>query len=319
MNKKENNQNKGNQSTNASENAFATLLRNYEQATRNGNNEKESIELCTACAYSVLKKCIDVSQSKPLQAIKRDIARDNNHLNAIANCNTNCYTLDYNQDGDLIQRIKDNTLHQAFDKLVRERLGDGLDLVHDAWIALTNETNKTDKQGDFLEIPYTVRRLKKRVYIKLEDSVNGWEEVETIPIIEVFKAIRQSIYDNGAITINPSNQYSYLEDYALDEERNATEERIYKRLPKCADLGGYVTDYNGANTFYTVDEQSVDDIDALIEQLELSVQQAKVLQLRLRGCGQEAIATYLGVGKGNIYNQLKRIRDKAINNGIQPK
>ena len=110
--KKENNQ-----TTN--ENAFATLLRNYENATRNGNNEKESIELCTACAYSVLKKCIDVSQSKPLQAIKRDIAKDNNHLKAIANCNTN-YTLDYNQDGDLIQHIKDKTLHQAFDKLVSE-------------------------------------------------------------------------------------------------------------------------------------------------------------------------------------------------------
>lgn len=309
----------GNQAINeTTENAFATLLRNYEQATRQGNNDNELIELATACAYSVLKKCIDVSYNPQLVSVKRDIARDNNHLQAIHNASYNAFSLAYNQDGDLIQAINDKSLAQAFDKLASVALGDGLDLVNSAIVAILEETEKTSKQGAFMEECYTVRQLKRKVYIQLEDSANGWETVETMPIRQVFKAVRHAIDTSRAMSTDARNGYTYLEDYATDTETD-TEQRIYRRLPKYADLGGHATDYNGQETLYSADRQTVEDIDTLIAQLELTVRQAKVLQLRLQGYGQKAIATYLGVSKQAIQKTLGQIQTKATSNGLQPK
>ena len=308
---------------------FTDLLRQYEKEY---NNDKTSVafsnvldELATAVAYSVIKKCLDpqrkgrkdgeVSNSgcnTQLDEVKRSIYRDKNTL---ANIDYSCkqaFTTVYNEDGDRQTKTKDSDYRYAYNKLSQQTLGDGLDLVHVAMVALLDESEKADRtRKNFLKNTYEVRRLKKKVWIKSADSVNGWETVETSPIREVYKAVRREVANSRSLNIDPSNGYLYLEDLATDEESNE-EATIYRRLNKFSDLAGNVTDYNGAVTFETVDSASVDKYENMVDALELTARQAKVLELRMGGYGYVAIATYLGVNEKSVRDVLKTVQKKAI-------
>lgn len=308
---------------------FTDLLRQYEKEY---NNDRTSVafsnvldELATAVAYSVIKKCLDpqrkgrkdgqVSNSgcnTQLDEVKRSIYRDKNTL---ANIDYSCkqaFATVYNEDGDRQTKTRDSDYRYAYNKLSQQTIGDGLDLVHVAMIALLDESEKADRtRENFLENTYEVRRLKKKVWIKSADSVNGWETVETSPIREVYKAVRREVANSRSLNIDPSNGYLYLEDLATDEESNE-EATIYRRLNKFSDLAGNVTDYNGAVTFETVDSASVDKYENMIDALELTARQAKVLELRMGGYGCVAIGTYLGVREESVMSVLKTIQKKAI-------
>lgn len=308
---------------------FTDLLRQYEKEY---NNDKTSVafsnvldELATAVAYSVIKKCLDpqrkgrkdgeVSNSgcnTQLDEVKRSIYRDKNTL---ANIDYSCkqaFVTVYNEDGDRQTKTKDRDYRYAYNKLSQQTLGDGLDLVHVAMVALLDESEKADRtKENYLENTYGVRRLKKKVWIKSEDSVNGWETVETSPIKEVYKAVRREVANNRSLNIDPSNGYLYLEDLATDEESNE-ETTIYRRLNKFSDLAGNVTDFNGAVKFETVDANSVIDYDTMVEELELTARQTKILELRMGGYGYVAIATYLGVNEKSVRDVLKTVQKKAI-------
>lgn len=169
----------------------------------------------------------------------------------------------------------------------------------------------------WLEKPYTIRQLKRKVWIKVEDSKNGWETTTTTPIQQVYKAVRRAIEQSRAVQTDARNGYTYLEDLARDEETD-TEQVIYRRLPKYADLGCNVTDFNGKETAYTADTQTVQDMDTLVEKLNLSKKQAEVLKLRLSGYGQRAIATYLGITPQAVQCTLKALQGKAVAIGLQP-
>lgn len=315
---------------------FTDLLRQYEKEY---NNDKTSVafsnvldELATAVAYSVIKKCLDpqrkgrkdgqVSNSgcnTQLDEVKRSIYRDKNTL---ANIDYSCkqaFVTVYNEDGDRQTRTKDSDYRYAYNKLSQQTLGDGLDIVHVAMVALLDESEKADRtKENFLENTYNVRRLKKKVWIKSEDSTNGWETVETSPIKEVYKAVRREVANNRSLNIDPSNGYLYLEDLATDEESNE-ETTIYRRLNKFSDLAGNVTDFNGAVKFETVDANSVTDYDTMVEKLELTARQAKILELRMGGYGYVAIATYLGVNEKSVRDVLKTVQKKAIEKLNLPK
>lgn len=308
---------------------FTDLLRQYEKEY---NNDKTSVafsnvldELATAVAYSVIKKCLDpqrkgrkdgeVSNSgcnTQLDEVKRSIYRDKNTL---ANIDYSCkqaFVTVYNEDGDRQTKTKDSDYRYAYNKLSQQTLGDGLDLVHVAMVALLDESEKADRtKENYLENTYGVRRLKKKVWVKSEDSVNGWETVETSPIKEVYKAVRREVANNRSLNIDPSNGYLYLEDLATDEESNE-ETTIYRRLNKFSDLAGNVTDFNGAVKFETVDANSVTDYDTMVEELELTARQTKILELRMGGYGYVAIATYLGVNEKSVRDVLKTVQKKAI-------
>ncbi len=308
---------------------FTDLLRQYEKEY---NNDKTSVafsnvldELATAVAYSVIKKCLDpqrkgrkdgeVSNSgcnTQLDEVKRSIYRDKNTL---ANIDYSCkqaFVTVYNEDGDRQTKTKDSDYRYAYNKLSQQTLGDGLDLVHVAMVALLDESEKADRtKENYLENTYGVRRLKKKVWIKSEDSINGWETVETSPIKEVYKAVRREVANNRSLNIDPSNGYLYLEDLATDEESNE-ETTIYRRLNKFSDLAGNVTDFNGAVKFETVDANSVTDYDTMVEELELTARQTKILELRMGGYGYVAIATYLGVNEKSVRDVLKTVQKKAI-------
>ncbi len=282
-------------------------------------------ELATAVAYSVIKKCLDpqrkgrkdgqVSNSgcnTQLDEVKRSIYRDKNTLANIDYSCTQAFTTVYNEDGDRQTKTKDSDYRYAYNKLSQQTLGDGLDLVHVAMVALLDESEKADRtRENFLENTYEVRRLKKKVWIKSADSVNGWETVETSPIREVYKAVRREVANSRSLNIDPSNGYLYLEELATDEESNE-EATIYRRLNKFSDLAGNVTDYNGAVTFETVDSASVDKYENMVDALELTARQAKVLELRMGGYGCVAIGTYLGVKEESVMSVLKTIQKKAI-------
>lgn len=308
---------------------FTDLLRQYEKEY---NNDKTSVafsnvldELATAVAYSVIKKCLDpqrkgrkdgqVSNSgcnTQLDEVKRSIYRDKNTLKNIDYSCKEAYITTYNEDGDRVTKTKDSDYRHAYNKLTQQTLGNGLDLVHVAMVALLDESEKADRtKENFLENTYKVRRLKKKVWIKSADSVNGWETVETSPIKEVYKAVRREVSNSRSLNIDPSNGYLYLEDLATDEESNE-ETTIYRRLNKFSDLAGNVTDYNGAVTFETVDSASVDKYENMVDALELTARQAKVLELRMGGYGCVAIGTYLGVKEESVMSVLKTIQKKAI-------
>lgn len=304
---------------------FETLLVNFCNEYRKDSNSAQFTEvatdLATAVAFSVLRKCLDpqAKSGKPsnsgcnpqLDEVKRSIYRDTNTLKNIDYSCKKAFITVYNEDGDRQTKTADSDYRYAYNKLTQQTLGDGLDLVNTAIVSLLDECTKVDTTAEnFLETVYTVRRLKKKVWIKVEDSVNGWETVETSPIREVYKAVRREVANNRSLNIDPSNGYMYLEDLTADEESNE-ETVIYRRLNKYSDLAGNVTDFNGAVKFETVDSASVTDYDTMVEKLELTTRQAQILQLRMSGYGYIAIATYLGVNEKSVRDVLKTVQKKA--------
>lgn len=305
---------------------FETLLTNfcdeYRKDSTSAKFTEVTTDLATAIAYSVIRKCLD-PQAKSgktsnsgcnpqLEEVKRSIYRDTNTLKNIDYSCTEAFTTVYNEDGDRQTKTKDSDYRYAYNKLTQQTLGDGLDLVNTAIVSLLDECTKVDTTtGNFLETVYTVRKLKKKVWIKVSDSVNGWETVETSPIREVYKAVRREVANNRSLNIDPSNGYLYLEDLAKDEESNE-ETTVYRRLNKYTDLAGNVTDFNGAVKFETVDSGSVADYDKMTEALELTARQAQVLQLRMSGYGCVAIGTYLGVKEESVRSVLQTIQKKAV-------
>lgn len=306
--------------------AFETLLVNFCNEYRKDRNSttftEVATDLATAIAYSVIRKCLD-PQAKSgktsnsgcnpqLEEVKRSIYRDTNTLKNIDYSCEKAFTTVYNEDGDRQTKTLDSDYRYAYNKLTQQTLGDGLDLVNTAIVSLLDECSKVDTTTEnFLETVYTVRKLKKKVWIKVSDSVNGWETVETSPIREVYKAVRREVANNRSLNIDPANGYLYLEDLAKDEESNE-ETTVYRRLNKYTDLAGNVTDFNGAVKFETVDSGSVADYDKMTEALELTARQAQVLQLRMSGYGCVAIGTYLGVKEESVRSVLQTIQKKAI-------
>lgn len=305
---------------------FETLMTNfcdeYRKDSTSAKFTEVTTDLATAVAYSVIRKCLDpqVKSGKTsnsgcnpqLEEVKRSIYRDTNTLKNIDYSCKEAFTTVYNEDGDRQTKTKDSDYRYAYNKLTQQTLGDGLDLVNTAIVSLLDECTKVDTTtGNFLETVYTVRKLKKKVWIKVSDSVNGWETVETSPIREVYKAVRREVANNRSLNIDPSNGYLYLEDLAKDEESNE-EATVYRRLNKYTDLAGNVTDFNGTVKFETVDSGSVADYDKMTEALELTARQAQVLQLRMSGYGCVAIGTYLGVKEESVRSVLQTIQKKAV-------
>lgn len=314
---------KTNTTTATAVNPFATLMTDFAHHANTDPTAPEYVtaltDLATAVAYSVLKKCINTSYNETLTAVRSDLSRARHDLDRMAYASDHAYRTVYNTDGDEVTEVSDPSCETALAELSRSTLGDGLDLVNEAVCAILSEVEKQTARGEAvdLEAVYTARRLNRKVWIKTAESVGAWETVETSPIREVYKAVRRSIMASRAMQTDPRNGYSYLEDLSTDPESGAVE-TIYRRLGKCADLGGYATDFNGQATFYTVDRASVDRYDSLVASLNLSKKQATVLSLRMSGHGNKAIATYMGVTENSVKGAVNAIREKARAVGLDP-
>ena len=299
---------------------FDTLLRNYENAYIDQSKDLAAHlqALATACACSVLRKCIFASGNKAMQGLRDNLIKDRSNLANIARIQAITSGLYFNASGDLVQDT-DTETQQQVQALLQQSISDGYNLVNDAILLILTETDKAKQRNGgqlqplFLETPYTQRQLKCKVYIQIADSVNGWETVETTAIQQVYKGIRRSIESTRAVQI-AQNGYTYIDDLATDTESNATE-MIYRRFGKYADIGGAVVDYNGKETAYTTDRQTAQDFDTMLASLNLTARQMQVLQYRLKGYGYKAISTALGVTPHAIAKTCKAIHSKATAQG----
>lgn len=297
---------------------FADALKAYNADPANAD---ALTAVAMATTYAVLKKVINVTSNPTLVTIRRELTRDRADLDRLAWANDNATRLAFTGNGDLVTEVVDQRLVDESARLAGLPLGDGLDLVHDAVAAILEETaaqmERDPGMPTDLERPYETRRLKRKVYIKSTESAGAWETVETSPIREVYKAVRRSIDASRAAQTDPRNGYTYLEDLAIDSE-SGEQATVYRRLPKYADLGGRVCDYNGAETVPTTAAAAdVEETDRIVAALNLTDRQATILMYRMRGYGYKAIATAMGVSRDNITGQMKEIRRKWLVAGLK--
>lgn len=299
---------------------FADLVKAY---NADPESAKTLTDLATATTFAVLKKVINTTGNPMLQTVRKELTRDLHDLDRLAYSNDNATRLAFNSDGDLVSEVLDPALVKAAADLAGLPLGDGLDLVNDAVVAILSERAKqADRDLGLpldMERPYTVRRLKRKVWIKTAESVKAWETVETTPIQEVYKAIRRSIDNSRSMQTDPRNGYTYLADLATDPE-SGDQTAIYRRLPRYADIGGHVCDFNGKETVATTaDRETVESLDRLVAAMNLSDREATVLKYRLSGYGKKAIATAMGLSESSVATMQRRIKDKATASGLTVK
>ena len=303
---------------------FEDLKRNLENTIANGqDNAAPLMELSTTIAKAVINKCLDPQRTTAparetvsnnggnpmLLQLKNTIRDDTRILKQTQRAAAIAYELKYNQGGDLISEVADENAAAVLDNLASETLSDALDLAHTAAAAILEQyAQYYDGQENFLDWTYTTRRLSKRVYIQAADSAK-YSDVETTPIQEVYREVRREIMASRAVQTDPRNGYTYIEDLTIDGL-----DTVYRRMQKYADIGG--KDING---LYTTDSQSIADYDTMIQALNLTPRQLTIVNLRMRGNGYKAIATYLGVTHNTIVTTLKRIQEKAADLGYTPK
>lgn len=300
--------------------AFETVKRNFETAySAGGDYSAALLDLSQAIAYSTLNKCLDPQrktaadretvsdngQNPALLEVKRGIYFDRQTLDNTATAAAKATKATFTADGDPVTITADKDAETALNALIGETLSDGIDLVNAAALALLEQAADHATAPGWLDVPYTVRRLSKRVYIRSTDSA-AYADVETTPIQEVYREVRQAIQNSRAVQTDPRNGYTYIEDLTVDGL-----DTIYYRMRKYADIGGY-----NCNGNYTADRQTVEDYAAIIARLDLTPRQREVLELRMQGKGYKAIGTYLGVDVSNVKRTMKQVQAKAEKIGL---
>lgn len=302
--------------------AFDQLKRDYETAHAAGQDTTAQLyDLALALCASVLRKCLDPQRktaverdtvsnnamSPVLQQVRRDMYRDlalmdNTRYNAI-----NATDWHYDTDGAVQTSTDDHGAMEAYGDLIGESLGDGLDIIHVAVLALLEQTAEHAGEAGWLDKPYTVRRLDKRVYIRLEDSA-AYREEETTPVQEVYRAIREAVEQSRAVKADPTSRYTYVDLPSPDET-----DRLYYRSGRYANVGGYDSMGN-----YTAGLLDVVDYKQIIDRLDMTPRQRDIIEMRMAGYGDRAIAAYYGVTFQAVQNTVKRIQRKAENIGFTP-
>lgn len=306
-------------------NAFEAAKRAFEAAYRSGNDYTAELEnLATAIAKSVLNKVIDpqrkaaaekstVSNSginRALDDIKRGIYFDGKNLANIRHWTNADSVTRYDRDGDMVITA-DSDASAAMDALMDYTITDGYDLVQTAICALLEMANAhCNAAENWLDAPFTVKRLSKRVYIRENDS-RAYRTEETTPIQEIYRAVRRAIADSRAVTTDPHSGYTYI---SIDAYEPETLEQIFIRSGKYADVGG--VDCHGMYTGDAASLTAYNDVDTLLAKLNLTAREVQIIKLRLRGYGGRAIANSLGISKGSHDRSLESIRRKARENGF---
>lgn len=302
---------------------FDIVKRDFETAYATGDYSVELLELSTAVAYSVVKKCKDpqrkaaperetVSNSgcnPAMVQIWREIGADVHALDTLRDCVDRATAWGYNRDGDKVLEVVDKDAETAVDNLVSERLGDGIDLVQTAAAALLEQAATYSNMGPgWLDSPVTVRRLARRTYTRLDTPVD-WRDHDTVPIVEVFAAVRRAVDQSRAVQTDPKNGYSYLEELSQDGESGALE-TIYRRLHKYADMGG-----QDSHGLQTADTQTAVDVETMMDSLELTARQRTIIWKRLQGMSLRAIAEDFGVDPKAVRKTMARVQKKAVELG----
>lgn len=321
-------------------NAFDVLKRDYETAyaADPAASGDKLTALATAVAYSVVGKLIDPQRktaaerqtvsasglSPAMVDLRRGIAADRSLLDGTRRNMNAATAIAYNADGDAVRTVVDADADRAAAALVSQCLTDGIDLVQTAALALWEQSTEHAAGTGWLDTPYTVHRLSRRVYIQLDESA-AYRETETTPIQEAFRAVRHAVENSRAVQTDPRNGYMYLDE--LTEDGLDT---IYRRLGRYADVGGYAVNghvsdmagtpagYGTGNGLCTADAETARTMAELVAALDLTAKQARVLKYRLQGYGYKAIATACGVSDKAIKKTVLQIQTRAAAIGLCP-
>lgn len=301
---------------------FEQVKRDFETAHASGKDYgPQLLDLSTAIAYSVVRKCLDPQRktaparyvvsdngyNPAMDDLRRGIAADVALLDSTQTAADKAIRATLDKDGEPVTVTADKDAETALNALIDRTLTDGIDLVQTAAAALLEQAADHADGPGWLDRPYSVRRLSRRVYIRAEDSA-AYRDDETTPAQEVYRAVRRAVQESRAVQTDPRNGYTYIEDLTVDGL-----DAIYYRLQKYADLGGY-----NVNGNYTADRQTMTEYNAIMGKLNLTARQAEVLALRMRGHGYKAIATYLGVTKRAVSKTMEQIQKKALAIGLIP-
>lgn len=301
---------------------FEQVKRDFETALNSGKDYgPQLLDLSTAIAYSVVRKCLDPQRktaparyvvsdngyNPAMDDLRRGIAADVALLDSTQTAAEKATRATLDADGNPVTEVADKNAETALAALIDRTLTDGIDLVNTAVVALLEQAADHADGPGWLDRPYTIRRLSRRVYIKEADSA-AYRDDETTPAQEVYRAVRRAVQDSRAVQTDPRNGYTYIEELTVDGL-----DAIYYRLQKYADLGGY-----NVNGNYTADRQTMTEYNAIMGKLNLTARQAEVLALRMRGHGYKAIATYLGVTKRAVSKTMEQIQKKALAIGLIP-
>lgn len=321
------------------ERTFDTLKRDTEKALAIGGDVAAAalVEFGRAMAALAVAKYADPQRKTAvnrdtvsdngmnpmMQILRREIFADVAALDNLQSAVNAALAIKFTEDGDALTDIVDKKAWERSNILSRERLGDGMDLVQDVILAILEEQAAGhDTAADWLDTPYTVRKLDKRVLIKDTDSA-AYHDEEVTPSQAAFRNVGYAIRKSRAMQVDPRNGYTYLSE--LTEDGLDT---VYRRLGKYSDLSGYacngqLSDVAGAPAGWysgdglcTADMQTADDMAELVARFELTDRQATVLKYRMQGYGIKAIATRLGVSHQAIAKTLEGIGKKA--DGIMP-
>lgn len=321
------------------ERTFDTLKRDTEKALAIGGDTAAAalVQFGRAMAGIAVAKCADPQRktavaydavsnngmNPALVSLRREIFSDVAALDNLRDAMNAALEVRFSQDGDALTAVSNKNAWKRADVLSRERLGDGMDLVQDVALALLEEQAAGHTTSEnWLDMPYTIRKLDKRVLIKDTDSA-AYHDEQVTPSQAAFRTVRQSIQQSRATQIDPRNGYTYLSE--LTEDGLDT---IYRRLGKYSDMSGYacngqLSDMAGAPAGWysgdglcTADTETADDMAELVARLELTDRQATVIKYRMQGYGIKAIATRLGVSHQAIAKTLDGIGKKA--DGVMP-
>lgn len=301
---------------------FEQVKRDFETALNSGKDYgPQLLDLSTAIAYSVVRKCLDPQRktaparyvvsdngyNPAMDDLRRGIAADVALLDSTQTAAEKATRATLDADGNPVTEVADKDAETALAALIDRTLTDGIDLVNTAVVALLEQAADHADGPGWLDRPYTIRRLSRRVYIKEADSA-AYRDDETTPAQEVYRAVRRAVQESRAVQTDPRNGYTYIEELTVDGL-----DAIYYRLQKYADLGGY-----NVNGNYTADRQTVTEYNAIMAKLNLTDRQAEVLRLRMQGKGYKAIATYLGVTQRAVSKTMEQVQKKALAIGLIP-
>lgn len=314
---------KQNKTTNANarKESFTNQKRAFERAHASGQDYTNELnQLARTIAASVVKKVLDPQrkaavmnenvsdsgQSRPLIAARASIQRDSRRADMVRSLADTATRTAYDKQGRCYTEVVNKDADKVLSLFVHEAYGDGLDLVQEAALALLTLAQTHAAKGEgWLDMPFAVRRLDRRVYLRLSDSA-AYKDVETTPIREAFVSVRRLI-ENARSVQAVQNGFSYIKELTPDGL-----DAFYYRLGKYADLGGYdVQGYDRQGKLYTASAEGARSVDSIIAALNLTPKQAQVVALRMQGRGYKQIATYLGITRQAVQNALAKVQAKA--------
>ena len=270
-------------------NPFDDVKRAFENAYASGKDYSTELEnLATAIARSVLNKVIDpqrkaaaekstVSNSgvnRTFDELKRGMYFDGENLKNIRYWSNMDSIASYDSNGDM-HLNHDKDADNGLDALIDYAITDGYDLVQTAVMALLEmATERAANGGQWLDEPYAVSRLSKRVYIRETDS-KAYKDVETTPIQECYRAVRRAVASSRAVQTDPRSAYTYISIDAYEPEQL---EQIFIRAGKWEDIGGLDCHglYTGDIETYRVNRRA----EKLIEDMNLTARELQIHFIR---------------------------------------